>query len=287
LAQVSLLYDAGGGITAIDIEIPVPAPETAPETVTDGTALEITRGAAPESAPLPGTGAPSAADTPERLVVSLSIRFDSPYFPWTQVPPGLRVEYGERRYHVLFSAGIHEIAETWFDPRGTFSAYFKSRIGPASEGEPFWRILGVEGAEYQREESGVWRPFKPLSGSFYYESGGNLSERSGEYGSCSAVYGGAGRPLYWSRTYGILEARNFSLQWDQGGRLVRRRDLTGGAGDSPVDFRYDYEFDSRGNWTRMRETALFRAGNLLLPAYGRDIVRRVVYAEGEGDGGLD
>ncbi|MDR2375400.1 MAG: hypothetical protein LBD96_03070 [Treponema sp.] len=247
--QVRLRYGEGDGLTAIDIEIP-----------------------------------------PQER--SLSIRFEAPYVPG--ILPPVRLEYGDRFYHVRFHVGIHEITETWFDPWGIFSAYFKSRV--AGDGtlpdrrlsgvnkDSPWRVLGLEGAEYTREESGAFSPVNPFKLSLFYESGGSLSESSGEYGSFSAIYGKAGRPLYWSR-----DSRTFSLQWDQGGRLVRLRDLTDG--DPPVDFRYDYEFDARGNWIRRRETALFRAGNLLLPAYSRDLVRRIVYAEGdgegEGDGGLD
>jgi YD repeat-containing protein len=213
--------------------------------------------------------------------IPLSVRFTSPYFPGTHRPPPVRVEYGERLYHVLFSGGIQEIAETWFDPWGIFSAYFKGRIGPLSVSngpgpgdartEPPWRILGLAS-----------RPLEPLRGSIHYESGGNISESSGEYGSFSAIYGKAGRPLRRS-----WDGRDFSLQWDQRGLLVRQRDLGGDeTGAFPVDFRYDYEFDSWGNWIRRRETALFRIGDLLLPGYGRDLVRRIVYA-GEGHGGLD
>lgn len=239
--QARLRYGEGDGLTAIDIEIPPPA-------------------------------WPSG---------SLSIRFEAPYVPG--ILPPVRVDYGDRLYHVRFHAGIHEIAETWFDPWGTFSAYFKSLIEPSdgggAGGDVPWRIRGIEGAEYVREESGAFSPLTPFGVSLFYESGGNLSERSGEYGSFSAIYGG--RPLYWSRA-----SRRFSLQWDQGGRLVRMRDL-GDDGVLPVDFRYDYEFDSRGNWILRRETALFRAGNLLVPAYSRVLTRRIVYGEGEGDGGLD
>jgi hypothetical protein len=237
LAQARLHYAEGGGITAIDLEIP----------------------------PLSAT--------------PLSIHFDSPYVGQDQSFPLIRVEYGETPYYVVVRAGINEIAETWFDPWGVFSAYITSRIAPSPGSLP-WRILGLEGAEYGREDSGALIPRKLFGASLHYESGGHMSESSGDYGSFSAIYGD--RPLSWSRN-----SRNFSLQWDEEGRLVRLRELTTEAPELPVDFRYDYEVDSRGNWVRRRETALLRAGNLLLPVYSRDLVRRIVYAGGEGDGGLD
>jgi hypothetical protein len=65
------------------------------------------------------------------------------------------------------------------------------------------------------------------------------------------------------------------------------RDLGPAAGgpeegpDFPVDLRYEYELDSRGNWITRREIARFRRGDLLLPAYSRELTRRISYAEGE------
>ncbi|MDR2136123.1 MAG: hypothetical protein LBO76_05860 [Treponema sp.] len=267
-AQARISYGGEGGITGIDIELP--APEPAPGAPPGAEASDDAETSA-------GAEASDGAGIPDALLFSL--RFEEPYFPDSAAPPRAGVVYGERRYYVLFSAGVREIAETWFDPQGVCTAYAKSRIAReaprsgAAPAEAPWRITGLEIAEYGPEGAPESRPAL-----FHYESGGNLSESSGGYGSFSAIYGAAGRPLAWSR-----DSLNFSLQWDQGGRLVRLRDLTG----SPADFRYDYEFDSRGNWVRRRETALVRAGNLLLPAYSRDLVRRIVYAEEVGDGGLD
>jgi hypothetical protein len=47
----------------------------------------------------------------------------------------------------------------------------------------------------------------------------------------------------------------------------------------PVDFRYEYEFDSRGNWIFRQEIALSRRGGLLTPVYGRGLIRRISYGE--------
>ncbi|MDR1444403.1 MAG: hypothetical protein LBI94_05950 [Treponema sp.] len=270
--QVHCRYDEGGGLSGIDIEIPG----------ADG----------PVQAPVEtAAGLPAGTGSAESPAGSLAIRFDPPYFPQSEKASGARVEYGDRFYRVLLSGGIHEITETWFDSRGNFSAYFTSRTGPAAPADPSvpqnpggpfpWIILGIEGSENGGENGGL-RPL--VSAVFHRESGGNLSEYSGGPGPFSAVYGPAGRPRYWTSG-----TRNYGFQWDEGGRLVRLRDL-GAADDetdpSPVDFRYDYEYDSRGNWVLRRETALFRAGNLLLPAYGRELVRRITYEE-DTDGSFD
>jgi hypothetical protein len=266
--QVHCRYDEEGSLAGLDIEIPgTQAPAGNPTDPPAGT----------------GSGGPSAG--------SLVIHFDPPYVPQSERASGARVLYGDRLYLVLLSGGIHEITETWFDSQGIFSAYFTSRIGPEIPGGAFpWFILGIEGSE-NSGENGELRPLD--SAVFHRESGGNLSEYAGGPGLFSAVYGPEGRPHYWVRG-----ERNYSLQWDEEDRLVRMRDLgtTGPeaaademgstAGPSPVDFRYEYEYDTGADWVLRRETALFRTGNLLLPAYRRELIRTIVY-EGDADGGLD
>jgi hypothetical protein len=277
LDRYRLAWDSRGRPAELPLALPAAGPAGDPLFVQARLRYEGEKGLNSLDLEIPCPGADSGLET-------LTIRFEEPYVPG--ILPPLKVEYGDRLYHVRFHAGIHEITETWFDPWGIFFAYFKTRIESTEEGSPVWRILGLEGAEYGRDESG-WGPKESgaYSLSFFYESGGNLSERAGPGGSFSAIYGE--QPLYWSRA-----SREFSLQWDQGGRLVRLRDL-GEDGPSPADFRYEYEFDSRGNWILRREIALYRTGNLLLPVYGRDLVRRIVYTGGvsadgeEGDGGLD
>jgi hypothetical protein len=172
----------------------------------------------------------------------------------------VKVQAGEDRYYVLFGGGGARITETWYDPGGNFAAYFETRLGlPEAP-----RVLGVRGGNFNRD--------------YYYESGGNLSECSGDQGFSSAVYGREGRPLYWKtgREYG---GREYGLSWDEEGRLTGMRDLGPDvSGDFPAAFRYEYEFDSRGNWILRREIALFRRENLLIPERLWETIRRVDYS---------
>jgi hypothetical protein len=211
----------------------------------------------------------------------------------------VKVQSGEQVFYVLFSEGGNEIAETWFDPWGTFVAYFKTRIERAPAAGAPWRIRSQEGAHFRRD--------------YYSETGGDLSRYAGDDGDFSIFYSARCLPLFWTSTPGtaaggtgiLPETGIFSFQWDEQGQLVRLRDLSPAgpdtgegivispgaapAGDAaeadvepppvPVDFRYEYEFDARGNWVLRREIALYRRDGLLLPAYSREISRRIIQEE--------
>jgi hypothetical protein len=202
----------------------------------------------------------------------------------------VKVQNGSQVYYVLLSEGGDGIAETWFDPWGEFAAYFSTRLE---------RRSGV-GMGYLRSVEGT------ASTEYHYESGGNISESFGSRGRFSAVYGAWGQPLYLVRAPSLQQdalqppiPRHYSFQWDQEHRLVRMLDttpapdkeagivLSPGPGEAgilaakvhpPVDFRYEYEYDARGNWILRREIALYREGDLLLPASTREIVRHIQYA---------
>ncbi|MDR2746910.1 MAG: hypothetical protein LBB77_05620 [Treponema sp.] len=193
-----------------------------------------------------------------------SVFFPVPFLPGT-FPAGepVEVQRGEELHYVMFGGSGDWITETWYDPLGNFTAYFETRIRPEglpAGGRP--RVLSLEGGDYR--------------GNYSYESGGNLSEYSGDQGLFSAVYGVRGRPLYWTA------GRDYALQWDEEGRLTGMRDLAPPGGEGPAAFRYEYELDSRGNWVRRRETALFLRENLLLPGSMRETIRRIDYYT-EGD----
>ncbi|MDR0600340.1 MAG: hypothetical protein LBG84_09730 [Treponema sp.] len=64
----------------------------------------------------------------------------------------------------------------------------------------------------------------------------------------------------------------YRYQWDEAGRLVR---FSGGPADSPVERRYEYTLDDRGNWTERREITMTGTGGRLVPA-GTTAIRRVI-----------
>jgi hypothetical protein len=242
-AQAELRRDGEGGILELGIRLPAPP---AGESVLAG---------APEDPEVP-----EGPEAPEET--AWSVLFPAPYPPEFSPAP-VTARCGDSVFYVLFSGGGGWIAETWYGPQGDFAAYFKTLLGPADGPAP--RVTGLEGEGRRRD--------------YRYESGGNLSEYSGDQGDFSALYSGQGRPLYW------VSRRSYGLQWDERGLLRDMRDLDPGSGDSgaprPAAYRYDYEFDSRGNWIRRRETALFLREGLLLPESMKETARRIGYAEGD------
>jgi YD repeat-containing protein len=244
-AQVEVRYDGGEGIGELRILAP-PGEEPAREKMA-------------------GEGPAETGNEKPAALLSWSVLFPVPCFP-EMLPAGgpVEVRWGEEFHYVLFGGSWDRIAETWYDPWGNFTAYFETRIGPGGDPERPARVLSLEGKNYR--------------GDYSYESGGNLSGYSGDQGFFSALYNAQGRPLYWTA------GRNYALQWDEAGRLLGMRDLAppgGFSGEEPAAFRCEYEFDSRGNWIRRRETALFLKENLLLPGRMRETVRQINYTGGD------
>jgi hypothetical protein len=135
---------------------------------------------------------------------------------------------------------------------------------------------------------------------YAYESGGHISALEWDGGRAEALYGRYG-PVYWAFTSpaaaedpsGNAAAesagedgdaaseedgppsetgeRRYRLQWDEKGLLVR---IYG----SGTDFRYDYDFDEKGNWTRRRETAWEEAFGVFVPVSRTETEREISYA---------
>jgi hypothetical protein len=295
----TLAYDAQGR----PIEFPLVLPASADAAVTGDAA--------------PGEGAVAAGPIlaqasvryhAEGGIAGLSLRLPSSltwtaqfplsYIPGQGRPPAtgdeaVKVECASQIFYVLFSEGAAELAETWFDPWGEFAAFFSTRIegaqgaAVAAGGSPWtvpWRIVSQTGTSVRRD--------------YRYESGGNLSQYTGEEGQFSVFYSARQQPLSLTRTL-PSETRIYRFQWDEQGLLTRLRDLspeTGGMGGivitspaegleaapaalPPVDFRYEYEFDAQGNWILRREIALVSLDGLLLPVYAREITRQITQGD--------
>jgi len=131
----------------------------------------------------------------------------------------------------------------------------------------------------------------------FYNSEGLISKIESSSGrSATALYDAQGRPRYLTLNSaeradapsGGKTTETYSWQWDKAGRLVRFRgsSVTEGATEpSPaVDCRYEYEPDSRGNWTLRREISMIpinpQSGRLA-PGGVQTIKRLVRYGEGQ------
>ncbi|MDR2211578.1 MAG: hypothetical protein LBO65_08980 [Spirochaetaceae bacterium] len=122
---------------------------------------------------------------------------------------------------------------------------------------------------------------------FYRDNRGHITGIEGEGLRVSAQYNDRGMPRYLERIVlpgpagGSPPAEIYRYQWDEAGRLVR---FSGGTGENPLDYRYEYTLDSRGNWTERRELVMQGLGprdeRRLTPARTGLIKRRIRYGNG-------
>jgi hypothetical protein len=173
-------------------------------------------------------------------------------------------------YFVALSRGPLHFSETWFDREGAVLAVLTGDAGFIGDA---CRLIARE----KRDRTGTF------SETFDYDSGGNLSALSAGEARFSALYTPEHHPRYWERFF-PGDPRFYTIQWDEQNRLVRMTLRTGGddpGEDEPLDFRYEYLSDSRGNWIERREIPLIRRYGFLVPAPERVIRRRIEYAPGE------
>lgn len=190
----------------------------------------------------------------------------------------MRITQGEEVFFGAIQSALTGSMETWYDPDGNPLAvvtYLFSRTSGDLE------ILKIQnqytGGEIQIEQ--------------YQNSFGNISEISSPQGRFSAGYTKDGRPRYWERW--VLQPmpadvdgeepvlsefhQLYAFQWDEGGFLVRITGTPGPGEKDPVDFRYDYTLDERGNWIERREIRMIPRFGVLVPSPGSRIIRTIEY----------
>lgn len=120
----------------------------------------------------------------------------------------------------------------------------------------------------------------------YRDNGGRVTGIETRELSVSARYSERGMPRYLERTIPAdpsgegAKTEIYRYQWDEAGRLTR---FSGGEEGSPLDYRYEYTVDDRGNWTERRELIMQALGSgedrRLSPARIGLIRRRIRYGE--------
>ena len=291
--MVSLLEAAGGADLSWRPHWP---PETPPDAFTlpggvSSLTLELDGGeyrvraadGAPAEFPVyfegrwrPGTLSPGPGGGPGTLRVAAEVPLEIVFLEYdADAGPLLaRVTRGDTVYFTVLYRGSGGISETWYDQDGKALAFVDSRSDP---GGPVRRRTFVDLSTGVEEETRR-----------DYDGAGNITEISSPGGNFSALYDRRGRPRYWERRVpaeaespgdpaapgegegGTRES--YVLQWDQRGFLVR---MTGTAGEEPVDYRYEYTLDERGNWTERREIRMIRRFGLLTPVPG-PVVKRII-----------
>ncbi|AEF80553.1 hypothetical protein [Leadbettera azotonutricia] len=181
-------------------------------------------------------------------------------------PSLVRVNQGGLYSFVLMRWGVSLISEAWFDQDGNALAGYEYQVST----EPFSRIRSYERMSDQGSEETI----------IDYDSRSLVTGISGAGGNFSVHYFHGDLPRYWELEPAGSAASHYSLQWDESGFLVRLSGAVDGEGEV-VDSRYEYDFDSQGNWIARREIKMVRRFGLLSPVRGSVTSRILEYKDGE------
>ncbi|MCL2472471.1 MAG: hypothetical protein FWF26_02230, partial [Treponema sp.] len=193
----------------------------------------------------------------------------------------VRASRGDAWYFIYLSGAGNEDLETWYDEDGNalgIYGYFLQEIGKDK------RIASIRDYTVSGDTGLTER---------YFDSRNFLTELDGPEGIFRVLYFHVYLPRYWERhqregynggdgnsaAYNAVWG-NFSLQWDDGGSLVRiTRELSGEvqSADDPVDYRYEYNLDEKGNWIERKEIRMIRRFGFLVPVPGITIKRTLEY----------
>jgi hypothetical protein len=193
-------------------------------------------------------------------------------------PVLVRVSRGGAWFFILFTRGISEAGESWYDEEGAFLGAYGYSFTEIGKDLKIRAVEDFSGGEAGRE--------------MFYDSRGFLTESAGSDGVFKVQYYREDLPRYWERRPREGDAGGsgngagkFTLQWDERGFLVRlsREPLDGGPNaEGPpepgsADSRYEYTLDEKGNWTERREIKMIRRMGLLVPSPGTTFRRVLEY----------
>ena len=166
--------------------------------------------------------------------------------------------------------GVNDIRETWYDVDGNFlGAYSFSYVNIGKNR----RIRAVKDFSSPYEET------------FHFDSRGLITEHRGAYGLYGVIYFREDLPRFWERRPASDDSAgtgHFSLQWDANGILLRISSNAGEStanADAPVNFRYEYSFDEKGNWVRRQELRMIQNLDHFIPTPGTVFNRVLEYRE--------
>jgi hypothetical protein len=217
---------------------------------------------------------------------------------WEASRPSLiRVLAGGTYSFVFIQRKAAGILETWHDTEGRLLGAYDFTLAPQAGGERIVssRLRGSGGGEGERR---------------YYDSRGLVTGISGPHGNFAVLYYLDDLPRYWDYRPAPPEQEApsdgeapsegeappapaaWSLDWDEKTFLLMglsssppfaaEEEAPGEAAAAlPVDCRYEYTLDERGNWIERREIRMIRTLDLLVPSRGVTIRRNLEYGEEE------
>jgi hypothetical protein len=184
------------------------------------------------------------------------IEFPDGFIPYSDFSPGgtflpVKTGCGDSVFYVFFFESPDFFSETWYDSEGNFLSFCKALVDRnKSVSACTWRIrsLQIHGLASPRFED------------YFFDSNGNITEIRLSEKSFQAVYRN-GRPCYWR----YQDGHQYELHWDTQGFLTNIRTVEK-AGESYIEYRYEYELDTSGDWINRMETAFRTQTDLLVPA---------------------
>ena len=201
---------------------------------------------------------------------------DGDIAPGNVLPPVQVSSGGVYYFAALFGSPVF-FSETWFDSAGTMAAYYSAAV---RRGGNSWHIRSLRSWDAGGQNELV----------YFFDAGDNTSAINSPGGTYSALYKDE-RPVYWERP--VLPAETpaedspvaaalarFSLQWDERGFLVGMKTEGADAAEGEAaEYRYEYDEDAAGNWTRRQDIALVNRFGVFAPVAGRTWTRRISVTE--------
>jgi len=198
------------------------------------------------------------------------INFSADFLPYSELSTGgsfppVTVTSGDTVYFVFFFESPAFLTETWYDKDGNMLVFCKA---PVYVENGAWRITSMQ----------IFESPDPRFIDYFYDSYGNISQVHSDDSVLSAIFT-ENRPVFWQDT-----DLQYEFQWDNR-RVLSVTRASGETEDLFTEYRYEYQFDSFGNWIKRSETAYRIQFGLLTPQplYSRGAWnRRIVF---EADGG--
>jgi len=199
-----------------------------------------------------------------------NVNFSANFLPYSELSmggsfPSVTVSSGDTVFFVFFFESPIFLTETWYDKDGNMQVFCKA---PVYVENGAWRITSMQ----------IYDSPDPRFIDYFHDSYGNISQVRSDDAQLSAILMEQ-RPVFWQDT----ELR-YEFQWDNRRALTTAR-ASGETEDLFTEYRYEYQFDSFGNWTKRSETAYKIQFGLLTPQplYSRgEWNRRIVFG---ADGG--
>jgi hypothetical protein len=222
---------------------------------------------APQGSTGQADGGDTQGDKSQTEGKTWTIEFPAGFLPYSDLSQGgtfppVTVSTEDSTFYVFFFESLAFLSETWYDSNGNMLSFCKALVNSENGS---WRIrsLQIHDAEFLRFEDR------------FFDSGGNITEVRFSDKVFFALYMNR-LPYYWQYIPGLRA----QLQWDTRETLTIIK-IIEETGDLNVEYRYEYERDTDGYWSKRQETAFIDQFDVLAPQplFSRGVWnRRIIFS---------